>query len=265
MPKAEQNKEPEEMRLPDFLIVGAARSGTTTLHELLRSHPGIYLPRKKRPEPHFFLRDEEYQKGIHYYALTYFSRVDRSQIAGESSTTYLYSRKACDRIRRHLPSVMILSILRNPVDRAFSHYKWNVLHGLETLPFSEALRAERDRLSRPRNGFEEESSPFSYTDRGLYFEQLFRYAAAFGRQRVHAVLLEDLMEDVEATAASITRFLGVSFPFDCSLARKKHNQNREREGCVSAEDRQWIVEHVREDVHRLEHWLDRDLTHWITS
>jgi hypothetical protein len=252
------------MRLPDFLIIGAARSGTTTLHELLRSHPRVFLPANKRPEPHFFLRDGEYRKGIAHYAKKYFNGVGDDVTAGESSTSYIYSRKACTRIHQHLPDIRILSILRSPVDRAFSHFRTNVHNGLEPLGFSEAIRAEEHRLKHPRSPFEEESSPYSYIDRGRYFRQLSRYRSAFGNRRICVILLDDLTEDPTSTISQITDFLRIPRRVECGTAGNKFNQTAEDGIKISDEDRRFVIGQVRSDVNHLERWLNRDLQHWVT-
>ncbi len=112
------------MRLPEFIIGGAPRSGTTWLYELLDRHPDVHMAKPVKPEPKFFLRDDEYGKGLEYYANRWFADVEDGKIAGEKSTDYLESPSAAARIARDLPHVKLIFVLREPVARAYSNYLW---------------------------------------------------------------------------------------------------------------------------------------------
>lgn len=110
------------MRLPDFYIIGAAKSGTTSLHAILDKHPGIFMPETKEPE--FFARDDIYEKGIGYYA-DLFAEATDSQLIGEASPIYSmspYFPNTASRIRKHTPDAKFIFIMREPVSRAFSVY-----------------------------------------------------------------------------------------------------------------------------------------------
>src|SRR5436305_13662497 len=104
--------------LPNFLIIGAARSGTTTLYTHLKRHPDIYLPPRKRPEPHFFYKSAEYERGIGYYEERYFSACRNESAIGEASTSYVFGPTVPGRIRAALPDIKAICLLRNPVERA---------------------------------------------------------------------------------------------------------------------------------------------------
>src|SRR5207244_8286354 len=120
-----------------------------------------------KPEPKFFLRDDEYAKGLEYYSKKWFEGVGSSKLAGEKSTDYLESPNAAARIARNLPHVKLIFLLREPVSRAYSNYLWSKMNGLETEEFATALRleAERERELPERLKF---TRPFSYSSRGLY-------------------------------------------------------------------------------------------------
>src|SRR5206468_2663893 len=96
------------MRLPDFIIGGAPRSGTTWLYHLLDRHPDIYMAKPVKPEPKFFLVDQLYERGLEYYATTWFAAAGDARLAGEKSTDYLESSAAADRIARDLPRVNLV-------------------------------------------------------------------------------------------------------------------------------------------------------------
>ncbi|HXD73859.1 MAG TPA: sulfotransferase, partial [Vicinamibacterales bacterium] len=96
------------MRLPEFIIGGAPRSGTTWLYRLLDRHPDVRMAKPLSPEPKFFLRDDEYAKGLRYYSDRWFADVDASKVAGEKSTDYLENATAASRIARDLPRVRLI-------------------------------------------------------------------------------------------------------------------------------------------------------------
>src|SRR5688500_18430887 len=107
--------------MPDFIIAGAPRSGTTWLYMLADRHPAVAMARPWRPEPKFFLIDELYERGISYYSANWFDSLPPGRVLGEKSANYLESPAVAARIHRHLPEVRLVFILRNPVDRAYSN------------------------------------------------------------------------------------------------------------------------------------------------
>lgn len=190
-------------RLPDFLICGAQKAGTTSLNFYLRNHPGIYIPWKK--ELHFFDNDSNFNKGIQWYTKQ-FSRADKDSITGESTPIYMYLDKVPVRIAGAIPSVRIIFILRNPVERAWSHYWDSVKRGRESLSFKEAIMAEPARLKMGEN----EKRFYSYIDRGYYIEQIKRYLDYFPRNQMHFILSDKLKTDTSAELKYLIRFLGIA-------------------------------------------------------
>jgi hypothetical protein len=197
------------VRLPDFIIGGAPRSGTTWLHTLLDRHPDVYMAKPIKPEPKFFLRDELYAKGLPYYSDTWFAGADASTIAGEKSTDYLESAPASARIARDLPRVKLIFVLREPVARAYSNYLWTKMNGLETEDFVTALRleAQREHELPERLKF---TRPYSYFSRGLYADLLEPYLDRFRDSQLLITRFEDIVERPAALAEAVHRFLGVT-------------------------------------------------------
>jgi hypothetical protein len=203
------------LRTPNFFILGAPRAGTTTLYDLARRHPEIWMSPHKEPSflafegrryPNAGPGDETYVE-THDDYLALFSDAGEEPIVGESSTLYLSSEHAVDCLRRHSPDARLVAILRNPADRAFSNYMLHVGQGRETLTFEEALDAEDERLA---SGW---SPAWGYRSLGFYGAQLDRWLAAFPPERLLVLLYDDLVTDPEATARSLWRFLGVDPSF----------------------------------------------------
>ena len=194
---------------PTFIIGGAPRSGTTWLYHLLDRHPDVYMARPIRPEPKFFLIDELYARGIGHYFDTWFSERTDQRAAGEKTTNYLESALAAERIQRHLPSVQLVFILREPAQRAYSNWAWSRMNGLETEEFSIALGLEeqRERTPPPHLRY---ARPHAYFSRGLYAAMLKPYLALFGRDQVLCLKFEDIIETPAALASRVHQFIGVA-------------------------------------------------------
>jgi hypothetical protein len=196
------------MRLPDFLIAGAPRSGTTWLYHLLARHPGAHMASPPRPEPKFFLADELYARGLEWYARTWFEHAPVDAICGEKSTNYLESAAAARRIARDLPSVKLVFILREPAERAWSNYLWSRMNGMESETFEQALALEesRERNLLPERRF---SRPHAYFSRGLYADLLQPWFELFPRQNILCLRCEDIALHPRPLAERLHQFLCV--------------------------------------------------------
>jgi hypothetical protein len=196
--------EAASIRLPDFLIIGEMRCGTTTLWEMLSAHAQIFFPAEK--EVHFFDgRHGRWNRGVDAYAAM-FAAAAPGQLCGEATPDYLFHDDACDRIRDVLPGARLVAILRDPAARAWSHYWHNVRRGRETLSFEQALGAEPQRLA---SGDADRRSHCSYVARGHYLRQLSRYERAFGRDALCVTFLEDLKRAPQAELARVCRHLSL--------------------------------------------------------
>jgi len=203
------------MTLPNFLIIGAAKSGTSALYHYIRQHPDIYMSPRK--ETHFFAfengnpstngpgdtipgaitRLEEYLK--------LFENVKNEKIVGEASPTYIYLPRACERIKFHIPDVQMIAILRNPVDRAYSAYMHLIRDGREPISdFSQALKVEEERIEANWGPI------WHYKRGGLYFEQVKRYYETFEKDQLRIYLHEDLDSAPQNVLKDVFDFLEVS-------------------------------------------------------
>ncbi len=209
--------------LPNFIIIGAGRSGTTFLYYHLLQHPEIHLKASKQPEPHFFARKSEYEKGLAYYSQRYFSEWAGEPCVGEASTSTLYSEQAPSRMACDLPEVRLVCLLRNPVDRMFSEHRNSVAHGWEDVDFEQALRLEAERLRCPIDEYHREFEPNGYVKRGLYAQHLRRWYERFPRERVFVGLFEEMREEPRAFLRSVFGFLGVEAAFSVRLSEDHDN------------------------------------------
>ena len=188
---------------PNFFVLGAAKCGTTTLHEVLTAHPHIFMTKEK--EPRFFDDDTYYTGGLDGYLRDHFRGGADFKARGEATPSYLASgRKARDRIRRDLgKDLRFVVILRDPVKRAWSHYLHQCRHGVETESFERALELEPSRLSVGRPAMT------AYFRDGLYAHHLRVWFEAFPREHFLVLLTEDLAERPAAVARQAFAFLDV--------------------------------------------------------
>jgi len=198
-------------RLPDFLGLGAQKAGTTTLHELLRRHPEVFLPVEKETQ-YFSLH---HRRPLGWYAAK-FAAAGPDRRAGEITPYYLFHPEAPARIAAALPDAKLVALVRDPVDRAISGYFHARRHGEESLPIEAAFDAEAERLRGAahalaagggRHDFHQQNS---YLARSRYEEQLARYLERFPRERLLVVRSEDLFADPRASWTRIQEFLGLS-------------------------------------------------------
>ena len=244
------------MALPTFLLAGAQRCGTTTMYRLLKRHPAIFLSRPK--ELHFF--DMKWERGLDWYEQQFTPRPQHKQL-GEATPIYMYDGPARERMIQTLPDVQLLIMLRNPVDRAYSHYLHMRARGHENSETFEAAIADEDeRLGKNTRAARRR---FSYVDRGHFIGQLEALEQAYGRDRMHVMLLEDLKADRVATLEGAFRFLNVDVaPAHVIEEKWANRQPQSVEKPMRAETRGVLAERYRPSNERLGAWLGRDLSHW---
>jgi hypothetical protein len=205
------------MTLPNFLIVGAMRSGTTWLSRCLGEHQDVFMA--KRKELHFF--DSNHERGLEWYQQQ-FRSANGALAVGEATARYMCDPLSLERIARLLPDVRLIAILRDPSDRAYSHYWLNRARGWESVPFEEALEREPERILRSR----EDYFRYAYVERGRYGAQVKRLRERFGPSRVHVMLLDDFQGDPAGEFSRVCGFLGVSQGVAVPMLRQRVNAYR---------------------------------------
>jgi len=200
--------------LPSVLIIGSQKGGTTSLFNYLAEHPDVLPPIGK--EVHYF--DLHYAAGENWYRgrFPYAHRLRRGALTLDASPYYMLHPLAPVRAAELLPDVKLIAILRNPIDRALSHYQHEVLAGREPLSFEEALDREEERLEGEEERLQRESHYYSwnhhrytYTRRGLYLMQLLRWMQHYSRSQLLVLQSEWLFRDPPAVTDTVYRFLGL--------------------------------------------------------
>jgi hypothetical protein len=299
------------MTQPTFIIIGAARAGTTSIYNYLKQHPQVFMSSVK--EPNFFAFDrekevpsrsrgteDEYSIKDYSAYLDLFQGASPDQAVGEASTRYLTHPLAAGQIRRFLPHVKLIAVLRDPAERAYSSYLHHVRRNSEPRSFQQALEDEQkggvEGLIYGRN---------HYVETGFYYRHLDRFLALFERHRVGIYLYEDLERQGAVFMKRIFAYLGVDDDFipDMSIrhnvsgvprnravnalldrnrvgpllkrflpdalfeaARKYFLNVRTRnleKPALSVEMRRQLTDRYRDDIIKLQDLMDRDLSAWL--
>lgn len=267
--------------LPSFLIIGAQRAGTTTLFTHLRYHPQVVATRSAdtvvtwSKELHFF--DENFWRGVDWYRAFFplearfrASRrlFGRELVTGESTPYYLFHPAVPERVAATLPDVRLIALLRNPVDRAYSHHQLMVRTGREDYSFAEAIEAEPSRLAQVKRELLEGRPSLTarkdrghhhhrhraYLGRGLYADQLERWLRYFPREQLLVIRSEDLFARPQETFEEVFTFLGIEPRTLTELAPR----NTGTYSPIEPELRARLDEYFAEPNARLERLLGRD-------
>ncbi|MBL1208673.1 MAG: sulfotransferase domain-containing protein [Geminocystis sp. GBBB08] len=209
------------MKKPDFLIIGVQRGGTSSLFRYLMEHPQIASPVDK--EIHFF--DLHFQKGWDWYLQQFpfltnnknddiFS--EKKIITGEASPYYIFHPLVAQRVKEYCPDIKLIVLLRDPVDRAISHYHHCIRFNLENLPLKEALKLEKDRLKGELEKFYQDENYYSYNhqhlayiSRGKYIEQLKHWRQYFASEQFLILQSEKFYKNPTNTLKKVTNFLAI--------------------------------------------------------
>ena len=195
--------------LPDFVIIGAQKGGTSFLYYLLTRHPLVEPAARK--ELHFFDQPEHFDKGAEWYRRCFprvGSKDGQRSITGEATPYYLFDPPVAERMAKIVPKTQLIALLRNPIDRAYSHYQMQVKRGTEPRSFEEAI----------------EQPHSSYVSRGIYVDQLLRWFEFFSKEQMLILKSEDFFERPVETLKVVLTFLDIPDwqPEASELQQRRH-------------------------------------------
>ena len=249
--------------MPDFIIIGAQKAGSSSLYAYLTQHPLVYAPSTK--EIHFF--DTDFSKGKFWYRKHFPSVIDKLRasakgtkfITGEASPYYLYHPLAPNRIFKTLPQVKLIVILRNPIDRAYSQYQHEVRLGFETLKtFEEAIAQEEQRLNgevekiiKNKNYNSFNHRHYSYLSRGIYIDQLKVWCDLFGKSRILIICSENFYQKPAQALKQVSAFL--KLPYVATDYHQKYNAGSY--SALQPNTRQSLIDYFKPHNQRLYQYL----------
>ena len=206
---------------PNFIIFGAAKCGTTSLYEYLVSHPSVYSSVWKE----IFYFDRYYDRGINWYCGHFENKMrhffdskilNEKKICGEATPTYIHNPLTVQRIHDDFPEMKLIALLRNPVDRAYSHYQMEIRLGYETNSFEDALELENERLKNElnkiysnKNYYSYRRQIFSYKMGGLYAQHLKMWLNYFSKDQILVIGTEEFEKDPAYHFKKIESFLEI--------------------------------------------------------
>jgi hypothetical protein len=252
-----------------FLCVGTQKGGTTTLRAYLRDHPQLDVP---GIELHFFDNEAygwDQSDSFHYYHKNFLSLAPSEDAscdsvrllggapcAGEVTPIYMYWLPSLQRIYRYNPNIRLIFLLRNPMARAFSHWSMEYNRGLDDLPFSDAIRLERDRCNSAGCV---QHRVYSYIDRGNYFKQISRFLDFFPRHNMLLLHSESFCCAPHLGLGKISQFLGISdFPRTVVHHRRKGSYGT----TLSLNDWNYMHDRLVDDISSLSSLVDWDVADW---
>tara|TARA_Y100001954_G_scaffold234097_1_gene288742 strand:- start:51 stop:956 length:906 start_codon:yes stop_codon:yes gene_type:complete len=206
-----------KVNLPNFMCIGAAKCATTSLYNILKQHPQIGLSSFK--EPHFFDNINNFKNGKEWYLDSYYKNLNSYCALGEFTPTYLASKHAPQRILNFFGHKMkFIVILRNPVDRSYSHFLHTKRDSHETLTFVQALENEDKRLEKTNDNQNFISFlRYSYIYQSKYYMHIKNYLKFFNMDQFHFVKFDDFVNDRKNTLNKILKFLDVSTNEDLDI------------------------------------------------
>lgn len=239
-----------------FSILGAQRSGSTKLYDLLDRHPQIEMAKPVRPEPKYFLKPlEELDRDA--YLKQFYSLESNPKLIGEKSTSYVEYPNSVVAMKRLFPDCKGVVILRNPVDRALSNYFFSVDNGIESRSLEQVF-IEQTAISYDPKKYS--VSPFAYLERGLYLNYLEGIIPLLNKN-LRIVILEDFLDNTFDVMSDLYTFLGVDVIHQNDV-NNAVNSSSNNPLLVDEHIRAFLIDYYAESVHQLEEKLGIELKSW---
>ena len=252
--------------LPDFVIIGAAKCGTTSLYHFVAMHPAV-VPAPEKELGYFTMK---YRFGKQWYRSNFptkmskyyfYKKTGQKLLSGEATPLYIFYPAAPGRMKTILPDVKLIVILRNPVDRAYSHYHYNVIRNKETLSFEKAIELEEERCAEEKERMirEPDFAPFHYTEylylaRGIYADQLENWFKHYTKKQFLILATEDFRKNPQQAMDQVFDFLGLS-PFIVENLTDRNVGNYKEK--MNEDTRKFLIEYFRPHNERLYKLLQR--------
>lgn len=262
---------------PNLFLLGAAKAGTTTIHRYLSEIPSVCMSEPK--EPFFF--EAEYELGLDFYRQRYFQHWNGETIIGDARHRNLYLPYIAKRIFAVNPNAKLIICVRNPIERAYSHWWFWYSAEIESLSFEEAMQEDIERIQAGwLTQTPQEMDVYkqvldwtgkgiyrSYLDSGYYYQQICRYLEYFPKKQIKVVLFEDLEQDPYPLIKELENFIDTNYYKQNTFSLKKENvhvpdgHNRKRTP-ISENFRTFLRNHYQEHNNNLAQFIGRDLSHW---
>jgi hypothetical protein len=242
----------------DFLIIGTQKSGTSVLDEYLRQHPEIGMA--KRKELHYFDNEIVFSNREVDYSI-YEKEFEFSQnfkVYGESTPIYLYWEPSCKRIWEYNKDIKLITLLRNPIDRAFSHWNMEYDRNAEKEPFLYCIKNESFRI---KEALPAQHRVYSYIDRGFYSEQIRRYKKYFNDDQLLFIKYEEFKKNQEIELNKVFEFLNVNpnnYNYNSKIVHKINYQNE-----MNAEERNYLKAVFQNEILEVERLLNWNCQDWM--
>jgi hypothetical protein len=243
------------MNKNQFFIVGAQRSGTTYLYNILEQHPKICMAKPTKPEPKYFLNKELNDVNLDEYYLKYYSNCSNDNIFGEKSTSYYENENVAKLIFKCFPNAKILFCLRNPVERALSNYYFSVNNNLEKRSLEEVFIEEK-KISYNINTTS--VNPFDYLKRGIYIDFIKMYLKYFNKNQIYIAIFDDLINNLDEIR-SIYDFLSVDKKFIPSSIQQVVNASS-KDLCPDRKVLDFLKKYYKKHNQELKMIIQKDLS-----
>jgi len=257
--------------LPDFLIIGFVKCGTTSMYEYLIKHPDVHRPSGK--EIDYF--DRFFSRGIKWYKVKFPLNIKKlfvkkfnkkNFVTGEATPRYVEHPHALKRIKNILPNAKFIVLMRNPIDRAFSHYNMNMTSELEYLTFEDALKHEKKRIhgryekmQRVEGYYSWDYDIFGYLEHGIYVKYLKRWMDVFPREQFLILQTEEFKKNTSDVYNNALQFLNL--PENTLKEYTLHKKLENKKRVMKPETRKQLVEYFKPHNEELYKFLGRNF-HW---
>lgn len=246
-----------------FFIAGAQRSGTTYLYHQCAEHPQIEMALPVRPEPKYFINQWHPDATSDAYFVRYFGHKSGATVYGEKSTSYIEIESAAQRMAHLIPDAKIVFVLRNPVERAISNYRFSIKHGVEQASLAEAMYHEETRRTQ-YDASKISVSPFAYLQRGRYINYIRMYERYFDPAQIHIMIYEQMTQDIQVIQ-QLYAFLGVDATYTPHARDEVINAN-DSESAPTLDDAllRYLYDHFAESNQQLFARIGHDVPAWAS-